>query len=98
MASFNHEFAIKVNKLKSGKEVYIPVYRTKSTFSKLFANNKWTRIVKLYNKYTLMELDFEPELTHEQCEEHIKGFAQALINRESDQICKIEILPVNNLV
>jgi hypothetical protein len=84
-----HEFAIKKDILNSGEIVLTPVVRLKSKYGR-FLNNKWNRITKIYGVYMLMELDFDPKLTREECKEHIQGYQQALRELNKNQVETIE--------
>ncbi len=81
-----YEFAIKKDTLHSGKEIYTPVVRRK--WGKI--SYGWQRIVCLYGKYTLLELDFEPELTYQQCEEHLKGYQSELLKKVEGTVREVE--------
>lgn len=84
-----YEFAIKKDVLNSGKAIYTPVCRQKSTLGRIFPNH-WIRITKIYNQYTLLELDFIPELSYAECEEHIEGYQQVLLQMVENQIATVE--------
>ena len=88
-----YEFAIKKDMLYSGKAIYTPVCRKESTFFGVPTtwNNPWNRITKIYNVYTLLELDFVPELSYEECEEHIKAYQDFLIKQDSHEVMSIEL-------
>lgn len=81
-----YEFAIKIATLNSGKSVYTPVCREKPTTRISIGNKPWQRITKIYNEYKLLELDFDPKLTKEECEEHIEGFKNQLLLSTEYQI------------
>lgn len=81
-----YEFAIKKDILKSGKEIFTPVTRKKT---KLFSSN-WQRITELYGVYMLLELDFTPELTYEQCKEHILKYQEAQIKKKEGNVEVVE--------
>lgn len=81
MAKF--EFAIKKDVLNSGKVIFTPVCRQKGwagIFGLYLYNHPWIRITEIYGDYILMDLDWTPELTFEQCEKHIEGY-QAKLDR-----------------
>lgn len=80
------EFAIRKEILKSGKVRYTPVVRRK----RRFFQESWNRIVNLYGKYVLLELDFDPELTHEQCAEHLINYQRQLKEEQGHLVDIIE--------
>lgn len=88
-----YEFAVKTQTLASGKLVLMPVCRIKSRFK--ISSNPWERIVKIYDKYMTMELHFEPELSLQDCHEHIKGFQDQLKEIISNKIVITSITPVD---
>lgn len=65
-----YEFAIKRHVLKDETEILCPVVRVKRRFFK----ETWQRIVKIYDKYLIQELDWEPVLSLEDCKDHIDGY------------------------
>lgn len=75
-----YEFAIKKETLNSGKIVYTPVCRVKTTLSFLgeLFSNPWMRIVKAYDKYFLLDLHFNPDLTEIDCINHIEGYKKVI--------------------
>ena len=83
-----YEFAIKKEVLNSGKTVYIPVCRIKSKFT--IFSNPWERITKIYKEFVVMDLHFIPDLTVEECKEHIAGYQAALNNAILDTVAKVE--------
>ena len=85
-----YEFAIKKDTLNSGKVVYSPVCREKAKLFGLFPN-PWNRITKIYDNYTIMELDWIPELTFAECEEHIKGYQLALAKVTHNEVVMMEL-------
>lgn len=87
MAKF--EFAIKKDVLNNGKIIYTPVCREKSKLGRLFSG-KWQRIVQIYERFFLMELDFIPELSYGECERHIQGYQEELMMQVQDQIATVE--------
>lgn len=87
-----YEFAIKKDVLNSGKTIYTPVCRKKSEFPYLrIFNNPWERISRIYDRYTLMELHFTPELSYEECQKHIQGYQQTLSQLRKDEIATAEL-------
>lgn len=87
MAS-KYEYAVRRTELNSGKIIYTPVCREKSKLIK----NKWTRIVNIYDKYLIMELDWEPEgLTVIQCKEHILKHKEQVQMLKSNEVLNISI-------
>lgn len=94
-----HEFAIKREELNSGKVILTPMCRRATILNKLpIFNNPWQRIVEIYGNYVLMELDFVPELTYEQCEEHINGYKQKLIEFKEGEVAETIILKIEEEV
>ena|SRR5688572_20999311 len=86
-----YEFAIKKDVLNSGKTIHTPVCRKKSKLGRLnIFPNPWERIVKLYDKYVLIELDWTPSLTYQECEEHIHGFQLSLTESINNQLHSVE--------
>lgn len=82
-----YEFAIQKTELNNGKINYTPVTRIKSKF----ITNPWVRIACIYGIYLIMDLDFDPELTLQQCEEHIQGYKDSLQKARANQIKNIEL-------
>lgn len=89
MAKAVYEFAIKKDILNSGKVIHTPVCRKKSKFGR-FIPNPWERITKIYDEFTLMELNFTPKLTQEDCEQHIAGYQQVLKQSVENNVAIIE--------
>lgn len=85
----NYEFAIKKDVLKSGKVIFTPVCREKSRLPLIFVN-KWNRIVKIYEKYQIQDLDFNPDLTYKECEEHILGYQEVLRQMVQNDVLTVE--------
>jgi len=86
-----YEFAIKKDVLNSGKTIYTPVCRMKSKLGKLnIFPNPWNRIVDQYGVYCLMELDFVPELSYAECEQHIQGYQQVLLKKNENDVSTVE--------
>lgn len=84
-----YEFAIKKDEQNNGKIIYTPVVRQKKNKWLRFIpvpENNWNRITCIYGKYTLIPVDWEPELTFEECEAHIEGYKQTLIANKSEEI------------
>ncbi len=81
-----YEFAIKKDSLNSGIIIYTPVCRKKA---KLIPY-PWERITKIYDNYILMDLNFVPDLTYEECEEHIHGYQQKLLKLRENDITEVE--------
>jgi hypothetical protein len=80
-------FAIRKEVSNSGEVNYIPLCGTKMLWTTTF-----TRILKAYDEYYLLDLDVKVKLTQEQALEHIKGYIQQLNNDHKDDIQTIEIL------
>lgn len=91
-----HEFAIKKQVLNSGRVVHTPVYRANSFGRLRILQTPWTRITRQYDKFKLMDLDFDPDLTFEECEEHIEGFKEQLIKNKENQVKFVEYLKLEN--
>lgn len=86
-----YEFAVKKDVLNSGEIIYTPVCRKKSVLGKLnIFPNVWERIVKIYDEYVLMELHWTPNLSYEQCEEHIRGYQEKLSKQIENQVQTVE--------
>lgn len=66
------EFAIKKETLTDGTVILTPVTRVRS---RLFPN-KWERITKVEDKYILQDLDWNPVLTYEECNERIDYYKE----------------------
>lgn len=82
-----YEFAVKREILNSGKIIHIPVCREKLLLGRFnFFTNTWSRIVKIYDEYTLTEIDWTPDLSYEECEEHIKGYQKALLKKLENNV------------
>ena len=81
-----YEFAIRKIIQDDGREVLIPVVRQKRKrwlFIKM-PENEWHRIVCLYGKYKTLELNWNPDLTFIQCQDHIRGYQEKLIAEKSN--------------
>jgi hypothetical protein len=89
MAKTVYEFAIKKDVLNSGKTIFTPVCRKKTIWGRLFPNS-WERITNIYDEYLLMELDFIPELTYKDCEEHIAGYQKVLEESVENEVATVE--------
>lgn len=86
-----YEFAIKKDILNSGKELFTPVVRQKQKkwWGKIY-DNPWERIVCYMGVYFTLELPWFPELTYEQCLEHIKGYQEKLKQDVANDIQTVE--------
>lgn len=84
-----YEFAIKKDVLNSGEIIYTPVCRRKLTLGRFFPS-QWERITRIYDKYILMELHWNPFLTYEECEEHIRGYQEELSKQIQNQVQTVE--------
>ncbi len=93
-----YEFAIQKKKLNSGKEILIPVCRRKSLSKFILLSNQWCRIICIYGIYKLMELDFDPELTHEECQQHINGYKEYLSKSVENNVSTIEVDNIEELI
>jgi hypothetical protein len=87
MAKEKVEFAIKKEVLNDGTEQLTPVFRRK----RLFIQDNWERIACIYGKFTLMELDFVPSLTYEDCVGHIQGYKEVLRTKVANQVATEEL-------
>lgn len=86
-----YEFAIKKDVLNSGKTIFTPVCRKKFLLGRFnIFPNPWERITKIYDQFTIMELHFIPELTYIECEEHIQGYQETLLQTIENQVAVIE--------
>jgi hypothetical protein len=85
-----YEFAIKIDILKNGEIIRIPVFRNRSGLSK-FIPGPWNRIVKIYDKYIAMELDFIPKLTEQECAEHIEEYKKVLNKLKDAEVETVEL-------
>lgn len=88
MAKRTLEFAVRKHILKSGKVVHTPVARTKRI--SLWFPDVWTRITLVEGRYKLLDLDFEPDLTYEQCSEHIINYQNQLRRDRENEVETIE--------
>lgn len=84
-----YQFAIKVIELKNGDTTFIPVVRRKGGLIR--PHGYWQRIVKVYDRYELIDIDFTPQLTNNECIEHLYGYKQQFLNNEANQINKVSI-------
>lgn len=86
-----YEFAIKKDTLNNGSIIYTPVCRRSGILNKftIFSSN-WERIVKIYDHYCVMDLNFVPDLTYEECKDHIQGYQNHLQKLVENQIAEIE--------
>lgn len=83
-----YEFAIKKNVLNSGKIIFTPVCRKKSRLG--IFSDPWQRITRIYDTCVLLELDFEPELTYAECEQHIAGYQYVLSKQVENETATVE--------
>lgn len=84
-----YEFAVKKDVLNSGKTIFTPVCRKKSKLGRILPN-PWERITNIYDTYLLMELQFTPELSYRECEEHIKGYQMVLRQQIENEVATVE--------
>lgn len=82
-----YEFGIRTMTLNNGKEILVPVICE----VKRFMPKNWQRITKLYEKYLIQELDFNPELTMQDCKDHINGYKEVLRTKVENNIMKTEL-------
>src|ERR1041385_4835654 len=92
-----YEFAIRKTTLSSGKTIYTPVCRKKTSITNFLIPNPWERIVEVYGQYILMELSFIPDLTYDQCEAHIQKYQEKLQNEKVDEEENVEFESVSEL-
>lgn len=85
-----YEFAIKKDVLNSGNIIYTPVCRRRPLLNISLFSNPWSRIVNIYGNYLIMELDFIPDLSYEDCKEHISGFQEKLQRIVENEIAQVE--------
>jgi hypothetical protein len=88
-----YEFAIKKDVLNSGKVIYTPVCREKSKlgiFGNYLLHRPWQRIVQIYDEFSLLDLHFIPELTYRECELHIKGYQEKLLQTKENEVATVE--------
>lgn len=86
-----YEFAIKKDTLNNGNVIYTPVCRKKNILDKInIFSSPWERIVKIYDHYCIMDLNFVPNLSYEECKEHIQGYQNHLLKLVENQIAEIE--------
>lgn len=81
------EFAIQKKTLNSGETVHIPVCRRKALIPLLSV--PWERITKVYDQYILLDIDFEPNLSLEECEEHIRCYKQKLLGLVENEVSEV---------
>lgn len=81
-----YEFAVKKEILNNGRELFTPVVRKK----KRWVSENWSRITCIYGKYSLVGIDWEPELTYDECVEHIEGYKEALKQQIAHNIQTVE--------
>lgn len=81
-----YEFAIQKTIKKNKMEILTPVVREK----RRLLPPPWNRIVIVYGRAILMELDFEPELTYDQCLEHIEAYKNVLREQVATNIQAVE--------
>jgi len=88
LAKKDDQFRIKVEK-KSNRTVFTP--QVKSGESRF---NHWERIVYIYGKFYVMELDDPSGLSEEECRLHIQGYLeQRNLERNSSKVV-VEYIPV----
>lgn len=86
-----YEFAIKKDILVSGKVIHTPVCRKKSKLGRFnIFPNSWNRITKIEERYTLLDLDWNPELSYKECEERIHGYQQVLLKKTENEVSTVE--------
>lgn len=83
-----YEFVIQRKLLSDDSEIYTPLVRKKNRLFK----NKWDRIVFKYDRYLLEDLDWDPVLTKEQCQEHILGYQAVLTKLHMPKIKEEEVV------
>lgn len=85
------EFTIRCETLNSGEQKFIPLMRPKTKFS--YVGPSWTRIVKIYDRYIDLDISFEPNLTLEECEQHIEGFKEQYARDEMNKVKSVSFIP-----
>ena len=91
-----YEFAIKKDILNNGIEILTPVVRKKA--KKWLYTNEWERITLIYGRYTLISIDWNPELTYEECLEHVKGYQEVLRQNIANNIQTVEFHNLENTI
>lgn len=87
MKKIKYEFAILKQVLNNGKEIYTPVVRP----VRKIVPAKWERIICLYGKYLIQDLDFTPNLSYADCESHILGYQEVLKHQVENEIKLTEL-------
>lgn len=90
LAKKDDQFRIKVEK-RFDRTIYTPqVKRGDSRF------NHWERIVYIYGKYYIMELDDASALSEDECRSHIQGYLkQRDLERNTARVI-VEYIPVQS--
>lgn len=88
-----HKFAIKKIKKHNGATIYIPMSKRNGVL------HEWHRIIELYGKYDLTTsyLDTDFALTMQDCERHIEGYRQVLIDAMAETTETTELVIIDGL-
>jgi len=91
-----YKYAIKKIKKRNGDVIYIPMAKKSGIL------HEWSRIINLYGTYELTTsyLDTDYHLTMQDCEKHIEGYRQTLIDllAETTETVEMEIVDELRLV
>lgn len=77
-----YEFATQELTLNCGKKILRPVTRLKRRWFPY----RWERITCTYGRYEVRDLDWEPDLTAEECQAHIDGYKAVLVGRIANEV------------
>lgn len=97
------EYSVKRIKFRDGRQLFIPLVRSRNEgllgklLSRLDPDNDWKRIVKIYNKYILMDIFDESEdfgLTEEDCKEHIEAYRKQLLEKSNDEVVEMQLIDI----
>lgn len=84
------EFSIKVERLNSGKVIYTPIVRNTYTIFNYPIRGDWERITAVEGRYMLINIDFNPNLTPEECQSRIDGYKKQLEREKQHQVKEVE--------
>lgn len=84
-------FAVRTVVLNNGKTIFIPMVRS------IFAYRQWMRIVCIYDRFVLQDLDFDVNLTYNDCLAHIEGYKQQLIKNCENCVHTTETVEISKL-
>ena len=85
-----HEFAIRQESLFNGEKNSIPLVRIKSIFSR----GAWSRITSVEGRLIPQDIDWEVQLTFDQCKERIDNYKKQLLADNAKRIQKTEIIKI----